>query len=114
MPRLLEATRRVRETHFGKRVKVCVLLNAQSGICPEDCNYCSQSKISTAEVEKYKLLPEDEIVARAEQAAANARAAALTLGADTLERLASASEPVKRALGNNPDLWQSGDSSRYR
>jgi hypothetical protein len=28
--------------------------------------------------------------------------------------LPSASEPVKRALGNNPDLWQSGDSSRYR
>jgi biotin synthase len=71
LPQLLEATRRVRETHFGKRVKVCVLLNAQSGICPEDCNYCSQSKISTAEVEKYKLLPEDEIVARAEQAAAS-------------------------------------------
>lgn len=71
LPAILEATRRVRETHFGRRVKVCVLLNAQSGICPEDCNYCSQSKISTAEVEKYKLLPEDEIVARAEQAAAN-------------------------------------------
>ena len=53
-------------------------------------------------------------IRRPEQAAANARAAALTLGADTLERLASASEPVKRALGNNPDLWQSGDSSRYR
>jgi biotin synthase len=66
---LLEATRRVRETHFGKRVKVCVLLNAQSGICPEDCNYCSQSKISKAPVEKYKLLPEDEIVRRAEIAA---------------------------------------------
>jgi len=71
LPAILEATRRVRETHFGRRVKVCVLLNAQSGICPEDCNYCSQSKISTAEVEKYKLLPEDEIVARASQAAAS-------------------------------------------
>jgi biotin synthase len=46
-----------------------VLLNAQSGICPEDCNYCSQSKISKAPVEKYKLLPEDVIVQRAQDAA---------------------------------------------
>lgn len=70
MDALLAATRRVREAHFGRRVKVCVLLNAQSGICPEDCNYCSQSKISKAEVEKYKLLPEDTIVERAHTAAA--------------------------------------------
>jgi biotin synthase len=71
LPQLLTATSRVRETYFGKRVKVCVLLNAQSGICPEDCNYCSQSKISTAPVEKYKLLPEDTIVQRANEAAQN-------------------------------------------
>jgi len=67
---LLDATREVREVYFGRRVKLCVLLNAQSGICPEDCSYCSQSKISTAKVEKYKLLPEDVIVGRARQAAA--------------------------------------------
>jgi biotin synthase len=67
---LLDATLRVREHYFGRRVKVCVLLNAQSGICPEDCNYCSQSKISKAPVEKYKLLPQDTIVQRAEAAAA--------------------------------------------
>jgi biotin synthase len=69
MDALLTATRRVRESRFGRRVKVCVLLNAQSGICPEDCNYCSQSKISKAEVDKYKLLPEDTIVQRAHDAA---------------------------------------------
>ncbi|HEX8552445.1 MAG TPA: biotin synthase BioB [Abditibacteriaceae bacterium] len=66
---LLEATSRVREQYFGRRVKICVLLNAQSGICPEDCNYCSQSKISKAEVEKYKLLPAQTIVERAQEAA---------------------------------------------
>lgn len=71
MNELLAATLRVREFYFGRRVKVCVLLNAQSGICPEDCNYCSQSKISKAPVEKYKLLPEDTIVERANQAAQN-------------------------------------------
>src|SRR5271168_5308275 len=31
---LLGATRRVREAAFGRRVKICMLRNAQSGICP--------------------------------------------------------------------------------
>ena len=53
-------------------------------------------------------------IRRPEQASANARAAQLELGADSLERLARATEPVKQALGSNPDLWQSGESSRYR
>ena len=61
LPELLAATLRVREAFCGRRVKLCVLLNAQSGICPEDCNYCSQSKISQAPVEKYKLLPPERI-----------------------------------------------------
>jgi biotin synthase len=68
---LLQATLRVREQYHGRRVKMCVLLNAQSGICPEDCHYCSQSKISTAKVDKYKLLPEDTITQRAQEAAAS-------------------------------------------
>jgi biotin synthase len=66
---LLEATREVREASHGRRVKLCVLLNAQSGICPEDCNYCSQSKISKAPVEKYKLLPPERIHDDARRAA---------------------------------------------
>src|SRR6202521_4439186 len=52
---LLGATRKVREASFGNRVKICMLRNAQSGICPEDCGYCSQSRISKAEIPVYKL-----------------------------------------------------------
>ena len=62
---LLQAALRVREAHFGRRVKLCLLLNAQSGICPEDCGYCSQSKVSQAPVQKYRLLPQEKIVERA-------------------------------------------------
>ena len=53
-------------------------------------------------------------IRRPEQAVANAEAATLELDAQTLAALAAATEPVKRALGENPDLWQSGQSSRYR
>jgi len=65
---VMGAALQVREAHFGRRVKLCLLLNAQSGICPEDCSYCSQSKISKAPVEKYRLLAPEKIVARAGEA----------------------------------------------
>jgi biotin synthase len=52
---LLKATSKVREAAFGRRVKICVLRNAQSGICPEDCGYCSQSRVSTADIPVYKM-----------------------------------------------------------
>src|ERR1700676_4541668 len=52
---LLCATRKVGEASFGNRVKICMLRNAQSGICPEDCGYCSQSRISKADIPVYKM-----------------------------------------------------------
>jgi aryl-alcohol dehydrogenase-like predicted oxidoreductase len=48
------------------------------------------------------------------QALANARAADVQLDADTLAELNAATETVKVALGANPDLWQGGESSRFR
>lgn len=64
----LAAVYRVRRHHWGNRVRLHFLLNAQSGLCPEDCNYCSQSRISTATIEKYPLLAREQILAAAEQA----------------------------------------------
>jgi biotin synthase len=52
---LLSATLKVREAGFGRRVKICMLRNAQSGICPEDCGYCSQSRVSRADIPVYKM-----------------------------------------------------------
>ncbi len=59
---LLQAAFRVREKHFGKRVIVQLLINAKSGLCSEDCAYCSQSAASQATIEKYPLLDEEKIV----------------------------------------------------
>jgi biotin synthase len=53
---LLGVTRKVREAAFGRRVKICMLRNAQSGICSEDCHYCSQSRISQADIPVYKMV----------------------------------------------------------
>ena len=67
---LLWAAYAVRSRHFGRRVKLCVLNNARSGLCPEDCGYCSQSAVSTADIARYRVKPVAELVAAARQAAA--------------------------------------------
>lgn len=64
----LAAAYQVRRHYWGNRVRLHFLLNAQSGLCPEDCHYCSQSKISTAEIEKYPLMSQEKILAAAERA----------------------------------------------
>ncbi len=58
---VVAAARRVREKNFGKKVKLNFLVNIKSGLCSEDCHYCSQSKGSTAKIEKYRLQSFEEI-----------------------------------------------------
>ncbi len=53
---LLAAAYRVRHRHFGNTVQLNFLINAKSGFCGEDCGYCSQSRVSTAEIPKYHLV----------------------------------------------------------
>jgi biotin synthase len=65
----LAAAYRVRRHYWGNRVRLHFLLNAQSGLCPEDCGYCSQSKVSAAEIEKYPMLARERILDAAERAA---------------------------------------------
>src|ERR1051325_749342 len=63
---LVAAASRLRREHFGNTVKVNYLVNLKSGLCPENCNYCSQAVGSTADILKYKWLKTDEALAAAE------------------------------------------------
>ena len=65
----LAAAYRVRRHHHGNRVRLHLLLNAQSGLCSEDCGYCSQSGVSAAEIDKYPLMARDRILEAAAKAA---------------------------------------------
>ena len=65
---ILAAGFRIRHQHFGKSVQLYFLMNAKSGLCPEDCHYCSQSKISTAPVPKYNILKRDQLLEAAKLA----------------------------------------------
>ena len=68
---LLHAAYRVRREHFGNTVQLYYLKNAKSGLCPEDCHYCSQSAISDSPIDKYPLQSTERLLAGAREAAAN-------------------------------------------
>lgn len=67
-PDLLGGASVLREHFHGRGVKLHVLCNAKSGLCPEDCAYCSQSIVSKAPIARYRLLQADEIFRAAERA----------------------------------------------
>jgi biotin synthase len=66
---VLAAAYRVRHRHFGNTVQLFFLMNAKSGLCPEDCGYCSQSKVSEAEIPRYNLLSVPKLMEAAKLAA---------------------------------------------
>jgi biotin synthase len=66
---VLAAAYRVRHRHFGTTVQLFFLMNAKSGLCPEDCGYCSQSKVSEAEIPRYNLLSAPKLMEAARLAA---------------------------------------------
>ena len=59
---LLAAAFRIRRFYFGNTVRLNFLINAKSGLCPEDCAYCSQSRVSKARIPKYSILDRDKLL----------------------------------------------------
>lgn len=68
MWRLLDVTETVRRRFKGDGIRLCSIVNAKSGLCSEDCSFCSQSSRSRAEIPKYPLIDEEKIVAAARDA----------------------------------------------
>ncbi|WP_186760341.1 biotin synthase BioB [Arthrobacter alpinus] len=85
---VVAAAARLRRAHFGNSVKVNYLVNLKSGLCPEDCTYCSQRLGSAAQILKYTWLKPEEAVA---QAATGIRA-----GASRVCLVASGKSPSDR------------------
>jgi biotin synthase len=65
---IMNAAYKVRKHYYGNKVKLNLIINAKSGLCPEDCGYCSQSIVSKAPIEKYPLLEKDVLVDGARKA----------------------------------------------
>lgn len=65
---LIHAAFQIRKQYFGKKVKLNMILNAKSGLCPENCGYCSQSSISTAPINSYRMVDKETILEGAKRA----------------------------------------------
>ncbi len=85
---VVAAAGKVRRQWFGRRVKLNYLVNLKSGLCPEDCSYCSQRLGSKAEILKYTWLKPDE--------ASQAAAAGVAGGAKRVCLVASGRGPTDR------------------
>jgi len=58
----------IREHFKGKRVNLCCIVNAKSGICPENCSFCAQSVHYQTDAPAYPLSSASEIVKKAQKA----------------------------------------------
>jgi biotin synthase len=65
---LLHAAFRVRFRYHRRDVRLHVLRNAKSGLCPEDCAFCSQSVAHQSGVDRYRLQSVEELVVGAHEA----------------------------------------------
>ena len=93
---IVAAASRLRFHHFGNTVKVNYLVNLKSGLCPEDCFYCSQRLNSTAGILRYTWLDTEEALAAAK--------AGINAGASRVCLVASGTGPSNREVGKVGDI----------
>lgn len=93
---LVAAVSKVRRQYFGNQLKINYLVNIKSGLCPEDCGYCSQRLGSDTDVLKYPWLPTDEAQRQAEFG--------LSGGASRVCLVASGRGPSNRDVGKVADM----------
>ena len=93
---VVAAAFKVRLRYFGRRVKLNYLVNIKSGLCPEDCFYCSQRLSSTADVLKYTWLKPEEVLESAETG--------VRAGAKRVCLVASGRGPTDRDIARVSDM----------
>jgi biotin synthase len=93
---VVAAAARVRRRFFGNRVKLAYLVNLRSGLCPEDCGYCSQRLGSAAEVLTYPWLTPEQTLAAA--------GPGITAGATRVCLVASGRGPSQRDVARVADV----------
>lgn len=82
IPLLAAYANKIRERFAGQTVDMCGIISARSGMCSEDCKFCSQSVHHQTNAPVYPLLEPETILAAAKQAEAQGakRASIVTSG----------------------------------
>ena len=70
LPLLFYGACRIRDQFNGREIKLCAIVNAKSGRCPEDCSFCAQSAHHKTRIETYPLMAPKQVLESARKAAA--------------------------------------------
>ena len=62
---VLPVTKKVRERFKGIEINLCGIVNAKSGLCKEDCSFCSQSVKYQTGVKEYPMVEPSVMIERA-------------------------------------------------
>ncbi len=86
----------------NKEIFLCAICNIESGTCPEDCKFCTQSIKYKADIQRYKRKAIEQIVQEAKKAKENSAngfclvTAGLGLNPKRLEFVCEAARAVKK------------------
>ncbi len=108
---LFASAHRIREAYCGNEVHLCGIVNAKSGACSENCNFCSQSAAHDTNIPTYSLLDSDSILEASDTAAKNGASAFGIVTAwrgikkgRGLDQICEAIQKIKNAGKIVPDL----------
>lgn len=68
---ILASSEKIRKFFKGDEVNLCSIINAKSGLCHEDCAFCSQSVRYNTGIEAYPMVEYQKIVETAKTASQN-------------------------------------------
>lgn len=63
--KILFMANQLREENKGKKIELCAIINAKSGLCSEDCAFCAQSSKYKTGSPVYSLMDKEKILERA-------------------------------------------------
>ncbi|MGC9967042.1 MAG: biotin synthase BioB [Syntrophobacteraceae bacterium] len=68
LPGIFAAASTVRHRYFGNAIRLCSILNAQSGACSEDCAFCAQSSCHDTQIQTTPLCSKEGMANAFEEA----------------------------------------------
>jgi biotin synthase len=107
IPLLFHGACRIRDHYNDHGIKLCAIVNAKSGRCPEDCSFCAQSAHHKTQIEAYPLMEPQQILRKAQEAESMGarRFSIVTSGKalkkEELEQVAMAVRLLKKETGLN-------------
>ncbi|MCX8118411.1 MAG: biotin synthase BioB [Desulfobacterota bacterium] len=66
---IISLANQARARFKGNKINLCSIINAKSGLCGEDCAFCSQSVYHPTQIPTYPFVGEERVIQEAKEAA---------------------------------------------